>query len=75
MLNEFRGCGHEERVISPSDESVWAMGTRSPNLGPWDFPATAEKGHAVKKLAETLQAETVRYKLSLGWEAKTEIPA
>jgi len=24
-------------------ESVWAMGTRSPHWGPWDFPATPEK--------------------------------
>jgi hypothetical protein len=48
------------------------MGARSPNLGPWDFPATAEK--AFKNLAEALQAEAARNKLSLGWEAKTEIP-
>jgi hypothetical protein len=31
--------------------------------------------NAAKNLAEALQAEAVRYKLSLGWESKMEIPA
>jgi hypothetical protein len=29
---------------SPLRKVVWAMGTRNTNWGPWDFPATPEKG-------------------------------
>jgi hypothetical protein len=39
------------------------------------FSPNPGKGHAVKNLAEALKAEAVRYKFSLGWEVKTEIPA
>ena len=38
------------------------------------FFRNRRKGSAVKNLAEALQTEAVRYKLSLGWEVKTEIP-
>jgi hypothetical protein len=38
------------------------------------FSHNPAKGYAVKNLAEALIAEAVRYKLSLGWEVKTEIP-
>jgi hypothetical protein len=43
-------------------------------LGALGFSRNPGKGHAVKNLAEALQAEAVMYKLSLGWEVKTEIP-
>jgi hypothetical protein len=39
-----------------------------------EFSRNPGKDHAVKNRAEALQAEAVRYKLSLGWEVKTEIP-
>ena len=45
-----------------------------PNLGLWDFPATAEKGHAVQNLAEALQTEALRYKLPVDREIQMEIP-
>jgi hypothetical protein len=49
-------------------------GYEKPQLGALGFSRNPGRGHAVKNLAE-LKAEAVRYKLSLGWEVKTEIPA
>ena len=48
---------------------------RAGELEALGFSRNPGKGHAVKNLAEALKAEAVRYKLSLGWEVKTEIPA
>jgi len=39
------------------------------------FSRNPGNGHALKNLAEGLKAEAVRYRLSLGWEAKIENPA
>ena len=48
---------------------------REAPIGALEFSRKPGKGHAVKNLAKGLKAEAVRYKLSLGWELKTEIPA
>jgi len=46
------------------EASAWALG----------FSRNGGKGQAVKKLAVPLQAQSVGYKLSPVWEAKTGIP-
>ena len=38
------------------------------------FSHYRRKGYPVKTVAEALRAEAARYKLSVGWEVKTEIP-
>jgi hypothetical protein len=55
-------------------EKCLGHGYEKPQLGALGFSRNPGKGHAVKNLAEALQAEAVMYKLSLGWEVKTEIP-
>jgi hypothetical protein len=46
------------------EEQFWALG----------FSRNCRKGHAIKKLAATLQTEGVTYKLSVDREVKMGIP-
>jgi hypothetical protein len=53
------------------------LGARTPSrlFGQcWDFPATARNDRVVKKLAQVLQTDAIAHKLSVGREAKLELP-
>ncbi len=61
--------------IETGEGKVSGQWVREAPIGALEFSRKPGKGHAVKNLAKGLKAEAVRYKLSLGWELKTEIPA
>jgi hypothetical protein len=48
--------------------------SRPDRATPWDFHATAEKAMPSRNSAGGLKTETVRYKLPVAWEVKTEVP-
>src|ERR1035441_10469758 len=54
--------------------SLFSFTNQNPNLDKRESSSNRRKDYAVKNVAEALQTETARYKLSVAWEAKTEIP-
>jgi len=72
-MNQYRQFQKHHHCVADMAQCGHVCATRQ--FGALGFSRNPGKGHAVKNLAEGLKAEALRYKLSLGWEVKTEIPA
>ena len=48
-----------------SEKANWAMGTRSPKWGPWDFPVTLEKAMQSRTRLRRCKLKPVRYNKSI----------
>jgi hypothetical protein len=56
------------------EEKVFEKWVRVAQFCAFGFPVDRRKGNSVKKLAETLPAGFIGYKLARAWKVKMEIP-